>query len=396
MAAATCSLGERDMQVYDLDLKDLTSADICSWRLRAAPHLDACEVGVFHHGDRIKAIRDSEHCQWLRLTDGTGWVKECHEGNSVWKVAQNVCMKASMPSPAIMSCVEKDVAKWTGTKSTSSSSGSQSIPQSDGMRDLMLRDLMPLPFAGQGHRLSSQCEWFTGKSCKLWPDEGREKDAEKQRWADMEDTEDSDSQSTVATLPSPSRAPTSLRERWADMEDTDDEEDVGSFGGDPRMRPGLTSQTSKDMTEILLAPDFEASTQASTPREQHAIRNPVRRKKNQALLARKNKTQLCQHLADKGSCPFGDDCWFAHSPLELQADASMNMIATSSPIRLDGQEEEADSVSGDIRKPRQRARNQALLKRKNKTQFCRYLQDTGCCPFEGKCWFAHDIQEVQT
>eukprot|EP00930_Biecheleria_cincta_P091548 TRINITY_DN81137_c0_g1_i1.p1 TRINITY_DN81137_c0_g1~~TRINITY_DN81137_c0_g1_i1.p1 ORF type:complete len:397 (-),score=70.90 TRINITY_DN81137_c0_g1_i1:65-1255(-) len=396
MAAAASSSAAGDMQVYVLDLKDLASADICSWRLRAAPHLNADEVGVFRHGDRINALRDSEHSQWLRLTDGTGWVKECHEGNPVWQIEQNACTKAVFPSPAAMSCVKKDVAKLSETKTASPSSGSQSIPQGGHG----LRDLMPLPFAGQGHSLGDQCQWFTGKSCKLGPDESREKVPLKQRWADVEDSDDSDSLSTVASLPRSSKVPISMRERWADMEDTDDEEDVSISGAPIPSSPlqGLTSQNSKDDTEKPLPLDSEVSTEASMPIEQQALRNPRRKKRNQALLARKNKTQLCQHLADKGFCPFGDDCWFAHSPSVLQTDAQADAIATSSPIELDRRQEEetSDSVSDDIRKPRQRARNQALLKRKNKTQFCRYLQDTGCCPFEGKCWFAHDTQEIQT
>jgi len=349
-AAASSSAG--DMQVHVLDLKDLASADIYSWRLRAAPHLNADEVGVFHHGDKINAWGDSsEHCQWLRLTDGTGWVKKCHEGNPVWQTEQKSCAKACSPSPATMSCIKKDVE----TKFASPSSESQSIQQGGHG----LRDLMPLPFAGEGHRLGGQCQWFTGTRCKLGPDESQEKVTEKQLWADVEDSQDFDSGSTVASLPRSSKVLTSFRERWADMEDTDDEEDVGISGGDPRMESGWTSQISKDAAENHLSPDCEVSTQASTQVEQQALRNPRRKKRT---------------------------------------GASINASATSLPIGLDNQqEEEADSVPEEgVRKPRQRARNLALLKKKNKTQFCRYLQDTGCCPFEGKCWFAHDLQEMQT
>jgi hypothetical protein len=51
--------------------------------------------------------------------------------------------------------------------------------------------------------------------------------------------------------------------------------------------------------------------------DQATIRNPRARARNNALLKRKKKTQMCQHLLAEGHCRFGDSCWFAHSSDEI-------------------------------------------------------------------------------
>eukprot|EP00928_Gymnodinium_smaydae_P039160 TRINITY_DN2680_c1_g3_i1.p1 TRINITY_DN2680_c1_g3~~TRINITY_DN2680_c1_g3_i1.p1 ORF type:complete len:353 (-),score=34.82 TRINITY_DN2680_c1_g3_i1:124-1065(-) len=48
-----------------------------------------------------------------------------------------------------------------------------------------------------------------------------------------------------------------------------------------------------------------------------------------------------------------------------------------------------------VRNPRRRARNKDLLQRKNKSQLCRYISETGTCPFSATCWFAHSVEELQ-
>jgi hypothetical protein len=48
-----------------------------------------------------------------------------------------------------------------------------------------------------------------------------------------------------------------------------------------------------------------------------------------------------------------------------------------------------------VRNPNRQARNKSLLKKRNKTQLCRYVAQDGCCPFSETCWFAHSAEELR-
>eukprot|EP00930_Biecheleria_cincta_P066689 TRINITY_DN5291_c0_g1_i1.p1 TRINITY_DN5291_c0_g1~~TRINITY_DN5291_c0_g1_i1.p1 ORF type:complete len:377 (-),score=76.54 TRINITY_DN5291_c0_g1_i1:123-1253(-) len=366
---------------YILDLSDLAGQDLHSWRLREAPHMDAKEIGVFYHGDRINAVRD---LGWLKLTDGSGFVKESHGGHLVWKLAQSSRPRvASTPATTPTSCAKKEFSAASDEKSVSSASGSQSSAL------VMLQSYSPpTPYSGTGYTLDHPKQWFTGKSFKIGPAEPEDK-------CDYEGSDNSASASAKIS-------PMADRQRWADMEDTDDEEPTSSTDMLANLDPApcLAAEDCRKDGESSLSQELdeiEVSTVASTPRASQAVRNPKRKQRNQALLRRRCKTQLCQHLTEKGTCPFGNECWFAHSEHELQTPDSAEIVDSCLPNVPDEKplSEEVSSPEEAVGKPCRRRRNQALLQKKSKTEFCRYLQDQGCCPFEGKCWFAHDLQEIR-
>lgn len=249
--------------------------------------MDADEIGLFYHGDRIRAMRDSAHPSWLELVDGPGWVKEYHEGDAVWKAilfesdggtspcrrsdASPVDETPSTPlddTPSTKKCFDV-------SESMTSCSGSSSNSAVDRQ---LLRELRPASFAGLGRKLGdgghnlgdSGTFWFTGKSYRIPELQSEALSTEKK-----------------------------TRPKWADMVDSDpdDSDTVLDFNslGDTNLEKG-----------------FEISSNSEL------VRKPKRKKRNQDLLRRKSKTQLCRYLQEKGMCPFGDACWFAHGVVDIE------------------------------------------------------------------------------
>jgi hypothetical protein len=223
----------------------------------------------------------------------------------------------------------------------------------------LLRELRQASFTGQGHKLGDEDEklgdgvnlWFTGKSYRL-----------------------AEVQSEVAS------ADTKARLKWADMVDSDPDE----------MNPAL---------DVDNFEETHMKTRLESSRTFESVRNPRRKKRNQDLLQRKNKTLPCRYLQEEGACPFGDACWFAHGSTEVQClDVEKNnfgnVVFTIPEVRF--QDEIPDARENIVPNSRRQLKSKAVLKKNHKIQLCRYLADEGCCPFGEKCWFAHGDADLQT
>lgn len=364
---------------------DLTGTDRYSWRLRSEPCMDADEIDEFHHGDKISAVRDMAHPGWLKLMDACGWVKESHDDRPVWKIAESQCSSqvleesTSMPSSSGSKSTE-DFAKRSSSKcstdfaeenissSLAGSSGSQNtaVVQSQAM-------LLPIPFTGKFHRICdkedcrtletsistvSNTRWFTGQCYRV---------ALTHAEASVQAT--SYLHTGVAERP-----------RWADMEDTD-EEDVAIIP-----KPHVI-----EMKEELLDGASRGLTDQSLP-------NSRSRQRNRALMQKKQKTQLCKYLSEKGACPFGDACWFAHNENDLR-DQGNKENDDGSGVPSSGKTLSQDEMpicnENPCRDQRRRAKNKDLLKKRNRTELCQYFKDQQCCKFGDSCWFAHSVTEIR-
>eukprot|EP00931_Biecheleriopsis_adriatica_P076399 TRINITY_DN5010_c0_g1_i1.p1 TRINITY_DN5010_c0_g1~~TRINITY_DN5010_c0_g1_i1.p1 ORF type:complete len:389 (-),score=73.39 TRINITY_DN5010_c0_g1_i1:76-1155(-) len=357
------------MESYVLDL---CGTDLHAWRLRQQPNVDAKEIGEFHHGDVIGALEDAAHPGWLKLSGKPGWVKASYEDHPVWKVAPSQDSGPPEVDPdATMSsakCKEK-----TCSKSNSSGSSNSSGDQSPTLTAAAACPAPIFPFLGPGYRLADDegSAWFTGASTRIAEDDVTiEKKAARPRWADMGDTTDEE------------------EEQKQDFED--------SSAGKPLGKHSVADQ-----------------------QHQQGLRKPKRKQRNQDLLQRRKKAQFCRYLLQQGACPFGDKCWFAHSEGEVQAgmgvhedtlvgtavagivsdvDSAIVKVSAKTTLAIDPEEVEVQNSAPNentIRNPHRHARNKDLLQKKNKTQLCKYMADSGACRFGDSCWFAHSESELQ-
>jgi len=395
--------------------------------------MDADEIEGFLHDHRINAVRDADHPGWLKLVDKSGWVKEDHEGCPVWKSAQFQSGTQAVESDSISfagssasACGKEfdgdDASRLPSKCSTgfageniSPSSVSSESQSSSPVHAHALAGALPIPFTGTSYRIGAKndsrilitsnvtnMQWFTGQSYKIAPTPSEAAStkettaaansaacAARKRWADMEDSDEE----TPATVHS---AACAAKQRWADMEDSDEEND-GNRGNIPMLHKADMEDVDKGNEDPLDGKHLETRL-ANTPlSDQRVVLNPRRQKRNRDLLQRKNKTQICKHLEEKGMCPFGASCWFAHSESELQANDHVNQdIAHDMPHAYHAKfhDEVVPQNESVIRHPHRQARNRELLKRRNKTELCRYLVEQGCCPFGKTCWFAHGIEEM--
>lgn len=97
------------------------------------------------------------------------------------------------------------------------------------------------------------------------------------------------------------------------------------------------------------------------------------------------KTRLCRHFQTTGTCPFADRCGFAHSEAEIGTPqtAPAYRHTPRPPPFVYGM----DAYYG--MKPRGPAPELV------KTRLCKHYANTGSCPFESRCLFAHGDREIR-
>lgn len=311
--------------VMESYILDFGGTELQSWRLREEPDLDAGEIGEFHHGDTITAVKDQAHPGWLKLADKAGWVKESHEDYLVWKIAKfwdpapAACAPPASDSPASSSkdC-EKDNSFAPSKASSSGSEGSSTAQD----RALVEARLPPRPFMGQGYRLGDE-----GGLCSLAfhaADDGSAK-SEVSRWFTgqsyrialaVEEEEKSDG--VAAALKARAARP-----RWADMADTDEEEVESDSEDSQGLHLASKEENPPDELQESGAEAWQEIPPEREPEtEQQCLQKSRRQKRNKKLLQKNGKTQMCRYLVEQGSCPFGDACWFAHSEAEMHCGAA--------------------------------------------------------------------------
>lgn len=437
-------------EIYVLNL---AGTDRFSWRLRSAPCMNADEVAEFRHGDKIRAVRVALYPGWLKLVDKSGWVKEAHEEQPVWKAAESSSSaqavelestSTSDPSeckdaPGFAGknkskCSSEDMEDMSPSSAVSSGSQTSSAAQAHNFSFNL-----PVPFKGKSCRIGDEenflpavtstgttMRWFTGPSCKiaLAPSEisaiksvNSGWQAAKPRWADMEDTDEED----VDASPRPCKGDVELTfgEKQLNIPVADAVDNV--------LEPAKMS---------IVAVEHHADGLVQEPRvlsepwmAQQVVSKPNRQNRNRQLLQKNNKTQMCKYLAKEGGCPFGDNCWFAHSESTNEEDVNASPGYCKGDVELLSDEKQLnipfdDAHSSDkfdeeavdntlepakdtqvvseplmaqqgVLKPTRRKRNRELLQRNNKTQMCKYLAKDGVCPFGATCWFAHSENDLK-
>mmetsp|Transcript_127567 Transcript_127567/g.221193 ORF Transcript_127567/g.221193 Transcript_127567/m.221193 type:complete len:438 (+) Transcript_127567:83-1396(+) len=425
--SGTCSA-----EVYILNL---AGTDRYSWRLRSEPCMDADEIAEFRHGDRINAVRDVSHPGWLKLVDTPGWVKEAHEQQLVWKTAQSQSnAQVADSEPTTSGCKDdtdlagKDASKCSTELSSEdledvspSSSGSSGSQNSSTPQGHTLSPALPRFFTGKSCRIGDESSphalvtssiastrWFTGQSCKidLMPVEGSSivdkkpsPHTARPRWADMEDTDEEDMSSTPVFRKIPTEQ--SFDEKHLEIQlacmPCSDQPNQSIVENTPEVDTIKVLAVDEPCAEPLDGKHHDAQFLCEPSSNEQVVLKPKRQKRNRELLQRRNKTKMCQYMTNEGACAFGDSCWFAHSASDLkdQGDAEKEIDPTPPPPAK-VQDEEVHHSEKVVQNPGKQKRNKALLKKRNKTEFCRYLQDKGCCPFSETCWFAHSAEEIRT
>mmetsp|Transcript_151177 Transcript_151177/g.261939 ORF Transcript_151177/g.261939 Transcript_151177/m.261939 type:complete len:438 (+) Transcript_151177:90-1403(+) len=424
--------GTRSAEVYILNL---AGTDRYSWRLRSEPCMDADEIAEFRHGDRINAVRDVSHPGWLKLVDTPGWVKEAHEQQLVWKTAQSQSnAQVADSEPTTSGCKDdtdlagKDASKCSTELSSEdledvspSSSGSSGSQNSSTPQGHTLSPALPRFFTGKSCRIGDESSphalvtssiastrWFTGQSCKidLMPVEGSSivdkkpsPHTARPRWADMEDTDEEDMSSTPVFRKIPTEQ--SFDEKHLEIQlacmPCSDQPNQSIVENTPEVDTIKVLAVDEPCSEPLDGKHHDAQFLCEPSSNEQVVLKPKRQKRNRELLQRRNKTKMCQYMTNEGACAFGDSCWFAHSASDLkdQGDAEKEIDPTPPPPAK-VQDEEVHHSEKVVQNPGKQKRNKALLKKRNKTEFCRYLQDKGCCPFSETCWFAHSAEEIRT
>mmetsp|Transcript_6072 Transcript_6072/g.10894 ORF Transcript_6072/g.10894 Transcript_6072/m.10894 type:complete len:438 (-) Transcript_6072:39-1352(-) len=424
--------GTRSAEVYILNL---AGTDRYSWRLRSEPCMDADEIAEFRHGDRINAVRDVSHPGWLKLVDTPGWVKEAHEQQLVWKTAQSQSnAQVADSEPTTSGCKDdtdlagKDASKCSTELSSEdledvspSSSGSSGSQNSSTPQGHTLSPALPRFFTGKSCRIGDESSphalvtssiastrWFTGQSCKidLMPVEGSSivdkkpsPHTARPRWADMEDTDEEDMSSTPVFRKIPTEQ--SFDEKHLEIQlacmPCSDQPNQSIVENTPEVDTIKVLAVDEPCAEPLDGKHHDAQFLCEPSSNEQVVLKPKRQKRNRELLQRRNKTKMCQYMTNEGACAFGDSCWFAHSASDLkdQGDAEKEIDPTPPPPAK-VQDEEVHHSEKVVQNPGKQKRNKALLKKRNKTEFCRYLQDKGCCPFSETCWFAHSAEEIRT
>mmetsp|Transcript_112661 Transcript_112661/g.206764 ORF Transcript_112661/g.206764 Transcript_112661/m.206764 type:complete len:441 (-) Transcript_112661:61-1383(-) len=427
--------GTRSAEVYILNL---AGTDRYSWRLRSEPCMDADEIAEFRHGDRINAVRDVSHPGWLKLVDTPGWVKEAHEQQLVWKTAQSQSnAQVADSEPTTSGCKDdtdlagKDASKCSTELSSEdledvspSSSGSSGSQNSSTPQGHTLSPALPRFFTGKSCRIGDESSphalvtssiastrWFTGQSCKidLMPVEGSSivdkkpsPHTARPRWADMEDTDEEDMSSTPVFRKIPTEQ--SFDEKHLEIQlacmPCSDQPNQSIVENTPEVDTIKVLAVDEPCAEPLDGKHHDAQFLCEPSSNEQVVLKPKRQKRNRELLQRRNKTKMCQYMTNEGACAFGDSCWFAHSASDLkdQGDAEKEIDPTPPPPAKvqDEEDEEVHHSEKVVQNPGKQKRNKALLKKRNKTEFCRYLQDKGCCPFSETCWFAHSAEEIRT
>ncbi|CAG8609090.1 10403_t:CDS:2 [Ambispora gerdemannii] len=90
------------------------------------------------------------------------------------------------------------------------------------------------------------------------------------------------------------------------------------------------------------------------------------------------KTELCRNWQQKGTCPYGTKCQFAHGDIELQKVKPFYYPPPPPPPLP-------------MNKFNVRYEKSALYK----TEICRNWQETGTCRYGSICQFAHGENELQ-
>mmetsp|Transcript_4295 Transcript_4295/g.8367 ORF Transcript_4295/g.8367 Transcript_4295/m.8367 type:complete len:438 (-) Transcript_4295:65-1378(-) len=419
----------------DFYFLNLAGTDRFSWRLRSEPCMNADEIAEFYHGDRIKAVRDVCHPGWLKLVDKPGWVKEAHEEQLVWKTAQSQSnAQVADSEPTTSGCKDdtdlagKDASKCSTELSSEdledvspSSSGSSGSQNSSTPQGHTLSPALPRFFTGKSCRIGDESSphalvtssiastrWFTGQSCKidLMPVEGSSivdkkpsPHTARPRWADMEDTDEEDMSSTPVFRKIPTEQ--SFDEKHLEIQlacmPCSDQPNQSIVENTPEVDTIKVLAVDEPCSEPLDGKHHDAQFLCEPSSNEQVVLKPKRQKRNRELLQRRNKTKMCQYMTNEGACAFGDSCWFAHSASDLkdQGDAEKEIDPTPPPPAK-VQDEEVHHSEKVVQNPGKQKRNKALLKKRNKTEFCRYLQDKGCCPFSETCWFAHSAEEIRT
>mmetsp|Transcript_91306 Transcript_91306/g.167738 ORF Transcript_91306/g.167738 Transcript_91306/m.167738 type:complete len:441 (-) Transcript_91306:49-1371(-) len=422
----------------DFYFLNLAGTDRFSWRLRSEPCMNADEIAEFYHGDRIKAVRDVCHPGWLKLVDKPGWVKEAHEEQLVWKTAQSQSnAQVADSEPTTSGCKDdtdlagKDASKCSTELSSEdledvspSSSGSSGSQNSSTPQGHTLSPALPRFFTGKSCRIGDESSphalvtssiastrWFTGQSCKidLMPVEGSSivdkkpsPHTARPRWADMEDTDEEDMSSTPVFRKIPTEQ--SFDEKHLEIQlacmPCSDQPNQSIVENTPEVDTIKVLAVDEPCAEPLDGKHHDAQFLCEPSSNEQVVLKPKRQKRNRELLQRRNKTKMCQYMTNEGACAFGDSCWFAHSASDLkdQGDAEKEIDPTPPPPAKvqDEEDEEVHHSEKVVQNPGKQKRNKALLKKRNKTEFCRYLQDKGCCPFSETCWFAHSAEEIRT
>mmetsp|Transcript_56196 Transcript_56196/g.99713 ORF Transcript_56196/g.99713 Transcript_56196/m.99713 type:complete len:449 (+) Transcript_56196:88-1434(+) len=430
----------------DFYFLNLAGTDRFSWRLRSEPCMNADEIAEFYHGDRIKAVRDVCHPGWLKLVDKPGWVKEAHEEQLVWKTAQSQPSSQVMDlEPSSGGCKDAKLAGKDASKcSAGVSEGRDASKCSAKLSAEDISDISPSSACSNGSRTSpcptahahalspalprfftgKSCSigdgenshavvtgnivptrWFTGQSCKidLMPFERSstmdKKPAMRPRWADMEDTDEEDMSSTPVFRKIPTEQ--SFDEKHLEIQlacmPCSDQPNQSIVENTPEVDTIKVLAVDEPCAEPLDGKHHDAQFLCEPSSNEQVVLKPKRQKRNRELLQRRNKTKMCQYMTNEGACAFGDSCWFAHSASDLkdQGDAEKEIDPTPPPPAK-VQDEEVHHSEKVVQNPGKQKRNKALLKKRNKTEFCRYLQDKGCCPFSETCWFAHSAEEIRT
>lgn len=335
-----------EAELPEVYILNLAGTDRFSWRLRSDPCMDADEIAQLHHGDKINAVRDVAYPGWLKLVDTPGWVKEAHEEQLVWKTAQSQpsaqvtgfeptsrgCKDSKLTEEHVPNCSAKLHAQDISSISPSSASSNGHNMTSTGQVHA-LSSALPRFFTGKSCRIgvgdyshvvvtgdAAPSRWFTGQSCKIAPVPSEKstlvakKDALRPRWADMEDTDEEDINSTPRLCQT---------EHPFDFKHLD----VQLPGFDLHSE-GIVQNTPEVDAQDTVGDEHSLEHLGDKHRDVQLVRDssinervilkPKRHKRNRELLQRKSKTQMCQYMAKEGSCPFGDSCWFAHSTRDLK------------------------------------------------------------------------------
>jgi len=396
----------------ELFVLSLAGTDRWSWRLRAEPCADTDEIDHFKHGDIIHAERDAGHPGWLKLVDKTGWVKEDHEDLPVWTSVQSQSSAEVVGlEPISFADPESDSVNMGFADRSSASEGSKDFDGefsvSDGSQSSLpvqahvLASALPIPFTGTSYSIcdkdvsrmlitssvTTNMQWFTGQSCRIAPTPSETSTKEtivptvvahsaaveaKQRWADMEDS-DEETSSTEETAVVAHNAAFEAKQRWADMEDSDEE-------------PSSTKEATVVAHSAAFAArrrwaDMEDSDEETTVEDSDEV------------TASTNQTTVVAHSAAEESTDavHSATCAAKSHWADMKDSDEDHMGNIPRPHKADMEDASDQQVSN----PRRQKRNRDLLQRKNKTQLCRYVAETGMCPFGDKCWFAHNESEVK-
>ena len=84
----------------------------------------------------------------------------------------------------------------------------------------------------------------------------------------------------------------------------------------PFKQPDTLSETSADSADTLDCPSHQAS-----------FHQPCNLQTNNA----KAKSSLCKNFTEKGNCPYGSKCQFAHGPAELKCNSDSQMSYKTRP-----------------------------------------------------------------